>query len=167
MMSMSSCTRYLVYGNYEDYNEPIIGNVNHNLMIGGGDFEMTIINKNIVCKGKFSPPDKIPNIFACKGQEGSGYLLCADGNEINLRWFAESCKGGTANGKDSFNKKIILYFDFNISDEDALKKLEIQSDSIKNKPSQINEYAENYCLEKGFDKESDEFKYCVLENVQD
>jgi hypothetical protein len=57
---LTGCVSYKAVGKFDDNSEILLGNVNHNLMAGGGKYEFTGVNTNINCAGIAARPDKYP-----------------------------------------------------------------------------------------------------------
>ena len=163
LIIISGCANYKAVGKLDNYNEIMVGNVEHNLVIGGSKFEMTTIIGNGQCKGTTTPPDTIPNLLLCVGQEGSGQASCDDGKTYTLRWVATGCTTGYAKGQssDGYNLSVT----FGLSDEEAIIELEKLSDSVSNKPTVNEALAEKECLASGLKKTDPNFKLCVLYKI--
>lgn len=179
LISLTGCVSYKAVGKFENYNEVFVGNVNANLMTGGGKFDITAVNSNVNCNGVASPPDKIPFNLDCSGQEGNGNGLCSDGKIVNMRWYATSCTRGY--GKGSTTDGISFNFAFGLTQEEAMNTLDKLADEVKSKanyPSpQINieheivnvdenktKEAEEKCKKLGLKFKTEKFNKCVLEN---
>jgi hypothetical protein len=177
---LTGCVSYKAVGKFENYNEVFVGNVNANLMTGGGKFDITAVNSNVNCNGVASPPDKIPFNLDCSGQEGNGNGSCSDGKMVNMRWYATSCTRGY--GKGSTTDGINFNFAFGLTQEEAMNTLDKLAEESKGKanyPStQSNlsndasakaennktKEAEDKCKALGIKIKTEKFNKCVLEN---
>ncbi len=160
---LSGCVSYKAVGKFDNNSDMFIGNVNHNLMVGGGKYEFTGINSNINCSGIASSPDKIPFGIGCEGQEGNANGQCSDGRSLTMRWYASSCTTGYGNGNTSDGAK--FQFTFGLTKEEALEAL---NKMIPIKDSNLDdsklEIAKGNCRKQGFKEKTEEFNKCVLEN---
>lgn len=180
LMLLTGCVSYKAVGKFENYNEVFVGNINANLMTGGGKFEITAVNSNVSCNGVASPPDKIPFNLDCSGQEGNGNGTCSDGKMVNMRWYATSCTRGYGRGATADG--INFNFAFGLSQEEAMTTLDKLADDAKEKasyPSTQNSLennvsqsaddskikdAEDKCKKLGIKVKAEKFNECVLEN---
>jgi hypothetical protein len=162
---IQGCANYKAIGKFDNANEILVGNVQHNLVVGGSNFEMTAVNSNTKCVGTTTGPQEYENILLCEGQKGSGQATCDDGRTISLKWTATGCTTGYAVGTTEDGHRFTVTF--GLSDEEAMKFLNVAADDVANKPSLGNLDAEKKCEDKGLEKNTEEFKICVLENAQD
>ena len=182
LLFLTGCVSYKAVGKFENYNEVFVGNINANLMTGGGKFEITAVNSNVNCNGVASPPDKMPlsGLLDCSGQEGNGNGTCSDGKMVNMRWYATSCTRGY--GRGATTDGINFSFAFGLSQEEAMSSLDKLADDAKGKtsyPSTQNNVdsnvsqsiddsktkdAEDKCKKLGLKVKTEKFNKCVLEN---
>jgi hypothetical protein len=184
LILLTGCVSYKAVGKFENYNEVFVGNVNANLMTGGGKFDITAVNSNINCNGIASPPDKMPlsGLLDCSGQEGNGSGSCSDGRSLTMRWYANSCTRGY--GKGATPDGIAFQFAFGLTQEEAMTTLDKLADEAKGKaaypsgqsqnieqPQNKSEDdsnkirdAEDKCKKLGMKNKTEKFNKCVLEN---
>jgi len=99
------CTvTYPVVGQFDAYNEVVLGEVNSNLMTGTAFIRARTEHSGIECTGS-SRVVHIPasNYFIpgyCRGQIGEAELRCSDGRQISTTFEALSCKRGFGKGYD-------------------------------------------------------------------
>lgn len=185
LIFLTGCVSYKAVGKFENYNEVFVGNVNANLMTGGGKFDITAVNSNINCSGVALPPDKRPlsGMIDCSGQEGNASGTCSDGRSLSMRYYAaNSCIRGY--GKGSTADGIGFQFAFGMSQEEALSILDTLANEVKDKsayPAGQNKQTENTelknedvdaktkeaedkCKKIGLKTKTEKFNKCVLEN---
>jgi len=160
---ISGCANYKAVGKLDNYNEVMVGNVEHNLVEGGSTFEMTTIVGNGQCKGFTTPADIVPDFLSCEGQEGAGEATCDDGKTYTLRWYATGCLTGYATGESSDGHRLSVTF--GLSDEEAMIELDKLANSVADKPTVKEALAEKECLESGIKKTDPKFKICVLNKI--
>jgi len=166
LFGISGCVSYKAVGKFDNNEEFWIGNVNHNLMMGGGKYEFTGVSSNVNCSGIAASPDKIPLSLNCAGQEGNANGTCSNGKTLTMRWYAKTCTTGYGNGATSSGDKFT--FTFGLTKEEAMEALNSmleQNENAKNnaKMVKINEASEK-CKKLGLVDKTEEFKKCVLDN---
>jgi S1-C subfamily serine protease len=86
----------------------MLGEVSHDLLLGGADIYLTAKNSALKCEGEAFPPSSIPNSLACTGQRGSGEARCNDGRLIRFEWVADSCTRSHGSGEDSMGNSFFF-----------------------------------------------------------
>lgn len=165
LLSLSGCVSYKAVGRFDNQSDIFVGNVDHNLMSGGGKFEFSGIDTGINCLGVAARPDKYPLFGVCAGQEGNATGQCSDGQKLNMRWYATTCTTGFGNGKSS--NGLDFRFTFGLSEEEAMEALNTMLDSnlseIERKiMNQMKKGIAN-CRSRGLKEKTAEFRVCVLE----
>lgn len=163
---LTGCISYKAVGKFDDNSEVLIGNVNHNLMGGGGKYEFTGVNTNINCTGIAARPDKYPLGLGCNGQEGNASGSCSDGKALNMRWYASSCTTGYGNGAKSDGTR--FQFTFGLTKEEAMASLNKLLNDVEEAPKKAESYkinrAVDNCKKIGIKEKTEEFSKCVLDN---
>ena len=161
------CVEYKAVGKLDNYNEIFVGNITSHVRRGGSTFEVTALTTNAQCLGSTNPPvnnaDRTSAI-PCHGQRGYGEAKCSNGKSYSIEWFTVGgCASGYAIGKSNDGHKLSVIF--GLSDEEAMNKLnELANDSIE-KPTVSEVQAEKKCMGKGIKKTDDNFKLCVLNEI--
>lgn len=163
---ISGCVSYKAVGKFDDNSEILLGNVNHNLMAGGGKYEFTGVNTNINCAGIAARPDKYPFGLGCEGQEGNANGVCSDGKALTMRWIATSCTTGYGAGAKSDGNR--FHFTFGLNKEEAMaslnKLLNDVEDASKKADSYKTDRAVDNCKKMGLKEKTEEFSKCVLDS---
>ena len=94
-----------VVGNYETYNEVLLGDVGRSLRDGTELMRVTLRNSGATCTGALTSADDWPNelpdpVGACLNRIASGTLQCDDGRVLTLRWRATECRTAYGSGFD-------------------------------------------------------------------
>jgi len=134
LFSIHGCATYKAVGTFKDIDQIMVGNVDHNLFLGGASFELTGVHSNIKCEGQAMKPDFIPNILFCEGQRGRGVGRCTDGRKIEFQWVADSCTKSHGQGEDSLGNT--FYFTSGQSETEAQEQIKEQ---IMNKQKSSSE----------------------------
>lgn len=93
-------------GNYETYNEVIVGRVQRNLTDDSEEIRLLMRNSGVTCFGKiFAPDDGWPTEWPlalrnCLNRTANGTVSCSDGRELALRWRATECRTAYGSGFD-------------------------------------------------------------------
>jgi len=116
---LSGCATYSAVGTFDRYNEVFVGEVNHNLMSGGGTFKMSGMKSGIHCEGNAV---LVQSGLSCQGQWGEIFAECSDGRSIMGKWRAITCTTGYGIGKDSLGSEFT--FTFGGDKEEAIRKAE-------------------------------------------
>jgi hypothetical protein len=166
LLILSGCVSYKAVGKFDNNTDIFIGNVNHNLMAGGGKYEFTGVNSNINCSGIASSPDKIPFGLGCTGQEGNANGQCSNGKALTMRWYASSCTTGYGHGNTSDGTR--FQFTFGLTKEEAMEALNKMTETTESTAAKSNEFkilrAADNCKKQGFKDKTEEFNKCVLES---
>lgn len=131
MPLFTGCATYKAVSKFENYNEVLIGDVNHNLLSGSANFKLEGKVSGIKCEGG-STVTYIPNIWTCIGQRGELFGTCSDGRTFSGQWVATSCTKGFGKGRDNMGNTFVFTFGF--SEQEAISKLENELQSSKEKP---------------------------------
>jgi len=161
------CVEYKAVGKLDNYNEIFVGNITSHVRRGGSSFEMTALTGNASCKGTTNPPINKQDRNArvpCQGQRGYGDASCNNGKSYKINWFTVGgCASGYATGVSSDGHKLSVTF--GLTDEEAMRKLNELADSVMDKPTVNEAQAEKNCLRNGIKKSEDNFKLCVLNEI--
>lgn len=168
LLFVTGCVNYKAVGKFDNNSEVLIGNVNHNLMTGGGKYELTSVSTGISCNGVAKKPDRYPPFGLCAGQEGDAIGACSDGRRLDMRWYATSCTTGYGMGSASDGNA--FRFTFGLSKEEALDALNRMLDEVETSKASdaksAEKLAEEECLSLGRVAGTDEFRRCVLEKLR-
>lgn len=67
---------------------------------GGGRFNLSSANKDLVCDGYAEPPESPSSQPGCQGEHGNGRLRCSDERTYLLSWKAVTCRAFEGTGTD-------------------------------------------------------------------
>lgn len=93
-------------GNYETFNEIIVGRVQRNLSDDSEEVRLLMKNSGVACAGKLrAPDDGWPTEWPlalrnCLSLVANGALACSDGRELMLNWRATECRMAYGSGFD-------------------------------------------------------------------
>ena len=93
-------------GNYETYNEVLVGRVQRNLSDDSEEVNLVLRNSGVRCAGKLhAPDDGWPTEWPlalrnCLSLTAQGSLRCSDGRELALNWRATECRTAFGSGFD-------------------------------------------------------------------
>ena len=104
---VTGCAAYKAVGTFERYNEVFVGDVNHNLLTGGGKFTLQGKISGVKCTGTAIVTR---TGLTCRGQGGEILAECDDGRTLMGQWFAMSCTTGFGRGQDSIGASFAFTF---------------------------------------------------------
>lgn len=131
----SACTKvnYKMVGKFDDYNELIIGDLEHDLAAGVAQITAWTENSGITCRGSSRVTYVPPNSgFSCAGQRGDARLTCDDGRVAVAEWEAQSCTEGYGVGTTDDGGTFM--FAFGLSEQEAKLALDILRPEVASKP---------------------------------
>lgn len=131
---------YNAVGTFERHNEVFLGEVNHNLMTGGGSFNLKGKVSGINCDGIASVDSS--------GVKGTVEAICSDGRSIKGTWEATGLTTGLGRGVDSTGAYFV--FTFGESEEEAISKIEIELAKVSDKPKLPSYDPKKVRMEKGY-----------------
>jgi len=123
--------KYKVVGNFDDYNEVFIGDIEHYLG-GGGVVTVEGKNSKIKCDGHFYGVNTQTVSFSCAGQRGEAKLQCTDGRKVTATYMATSCSTGFGQGTDQHGGTFRMVFGY--AEDAAMQELAKLSTQVVNKP---------------------------------
>ena len=130
LISIQGCVTYKAVGRFEQYNEVLTGNVNANLISGGGSFKLFGENTGVECSGEAWVTNMA---LTCSGQRGEIHADCTDGRVLNGTYRPTSCTAGYGEGEDNFGSK--FSFNFGLSEKEALSKVRFELANAAGRPS--------------------------------
>jgi len=122
---------YPVVGQFDDYNEILIGEVYANLYTGTSVIRLEAANSGFSCSGT-SRLLYTPSPGQCAGQIGVANLTCSDGRLIKVDWEGISCTRGFGTGFDQYGNR--LSFAFGMNEAEALAYIEEAREIVADKP---------------------------------
>lgn len=146
-LSLAGCAQYKVVGAFDDFNEVFIGDVDANLLIGGGTIRAKGEVTGLTCEGS-AHLTYIPWHGACEGQRGEANLTCSDGRKIKGVYRAEACTFGTGMGEDDRGNTFV--FAFGLDEIEARRYVRRELRFAENKPPLPGYEPKEAKKEKGF-----------------
>ena len=129
----SGCSvNYKMVGQFDDYNELIVGDLNHDLLIGVAQITAKGERTGVTCKGQSRVTYIPPLSLGCAGQRGTAKLNCEDGRVANAEWTATSCTTGFGDGQTSDGLR--FQFTFGLTREEAAARLAQMRPAAATKP---------------------------------
>ena len=147
MLSLSACAQYKVVGAFEDHNEVFIGDVEANLLLGGGTIKARGEVTGMTCEGS-AWLTYMPRHGSCDGQRGKATLTCSDGRVIDAVYRTETCTTGTGIGEDDRGNAFV--FTFGLGDAEARRYVMRESKRAAMKPALPGYEPKEARKEKGF-----------------
>lgn len=146
---LCSCSiKYKVVGSFDDYNEVIVGDIDHNLLAGHSRIVAVGKNSKIRCEGDSYVTYIPPLSFGCAGQRGKAPMRCSDGRRLDVDWVATSCTTGRGDGRDQ--KGAMFQFVFGLDEATAEREFSKLSQEVSGKPDIPVYRPKEYRKEKGF-----------------
>lgn len=130
---LAGCTvEYKMVGQFDDYNELIVGDLVHDLSNGTARITARAQNSDLVCEGHSYVTYK-PGGLGCTGQRGRANLECSDGRTAEGEWTANTCTTGFGRGKTSDGSS--FRFTFGLTEQEATARLEQLAPRVASKPN--------------------------------
>ena len=146
-LGLSGCAQYKVVGAFDDFNEVFVGDVDANLLLGGGTIKARGEVTGMTCEGS-ARLTYIPWHGACHGQRGKASLTCSDGRTIEGDYRAESCTTGTGLGEDDRGNTFV--FAFGLDEASARRFVKREMKHAEKKPALPGYEPKEAKKEKGF-----------------
>jgi S1-C subfamily serine protease len=147
LSALAGCAQYKVVGAFDDYNEIFVGDVDANLLLGGGTIRARGEVTGMTCEGT-AHLTSIPWHGACHGQRGKALLTCSDGRRIESEYRSESCTTGSGVGEDDRGNTFV--FAFGLDEAEARRFVRRESKRAEKKPALPGYEPKEAKKEKGF-----------------
>lgn len=134
-------------GSFDNYNEVIVGDIAHNVWLGGATITAEGQNSKIKCDGKAWGVHQ-PNPFTCTGALGKAYLKCSDGREIRVDYTTTRCSEGFGEGTDQNGNKFRMVF--GLDEEEAKAELAKRKLQVASSPDLPAYNPKEFRKENGF-----------------
>lgn len=129
---LSGCTAHVkTVGSFDNFNEIFVGDIAHNVLVGGSTITAETKNSDIRCTGRGWGVSQ-PNAFSCEGALGKAYLECSDGRIVNIDYVTTKCSAGYGHGSDQHGNRFRMVF--GLDEEEARAELEKKRVKVAAKP---------------------------------